>query len=114
MDFASISFASTDWFFVPSTDYPGEIGTARWRTREEGSLRTRMVEYSAGFVADHWCTQGHVFLCLEGEMVVELEDGRAVTLRPGMSCQLPDGQGSHRTRSINGARFFAVDEAPRG
>jgi hypothetical protein len=68
-----------------------------------------MVEYSPGYVADHWCEKGHVVLCLEGEIHTELEDGRIVVLKSGMSYQVADGEEPHRSRTAGGARLFIVD-----
>ena len=85
------------------------IGVARWRTRQFGEVRVRMVDYSPGYVANHWCHKGHVVLCLEGEVHTELEDGRIVILKPGMSYQVGDGDVPHRSRTPNGARLFIVD-----
>ena len=31
-----------------------------------------MVEYSPGYAADHWCSKGHVILCLTGGLDIEL------------------------------------------
>ena len=33
----------------------GERGLALWRTQHFGELRVRMVRYSPGYLADHWC-----------------------------------------------------------
>ena len=35
----------------------GDSGEALWRTLTIGDLRVRLVEYSPGYVADHWCDQ---------------------------------------------------------
>jgi hypothetical protein len=69
----------------------------------------RLVDYSAGYVADHWCEKGHILLCLEGQLDTELADGRKFTLTPGMSYQVADGTDAHRSRSEKGARLFIVD-----
>lgn len=68
-----------------------------------------MVEYTAGYVSDHWCSKGHVLLCLEGEMETELEDGRKFTLKAGMSYQVAGNAEPHRSRSVGGAKLFIVD-----
>ena len=60
--------------------HPGETGTARWRTRQFGDIRVRVVEYSPGYLADHWCSKGHILFVLDGVLHTELEDGRRVTL----------------------------------
>ena len=102
-------FGTTDWTAVPATEHAGETGVATWRTRNFGKLRVRMVEYSPGYQSNHWCTKGHVLLCLEGELVTELEDGRTFTLRPGMSYQVADGAEPHRSHTAGGAKLFIVD-----
>ena len=109
MNLRDIPFQTTDWAAVPATEHPGETGTARWRTREFGVVRVRMIEYSAGYVADHWCEKGHVVLCLEGELHTRLGDGRVVVLEPGMSYQVADGAEPHRSSAPSGAKLFIVD-----
>jgi quercetin dioxygenase-like cupin family protein len=89
--------------------YPGETGTAWWRTLNLGPIRVRMVEYSPGYLADHWCSKGHVLLCLEGEMTTELADGRRFVLTPGVSYQVADGAEPHRSATQAGAVLFIVD-----
>jgi quercetin dioxygenase-like cupin family protein len=106
---ADIPFGTTDWSSVEPTLHAGERGTASWRTREFGTLRVRMVEYSPGYVADHWCTKGHVLLCLKGELTTELMDGRRFVLQPGMSYQVADGAEAHRSSTASGATLFIVD-----
>jgi quercetin dioxygenase-like cupin family protein len=104
-----IPFEAVDWSTIPPSEHPGVIGVAHGRTRQFGEVRVRMVEYSPGYVADHWCEKGHIVLCLEGEIHTELENGRIVVLKPGMSYQVADGEEPHRTRTPNGARLFIVD-----
>ena len=109
MNMHDIPFGTTDWSDVAATRHPGETGFALWRTRQFGAIRVRMVEYSPGYLADHWCEKGHILLCLEGELVTELADGRVATLRPGMSYQVADGAEPHRSRTAAGAKLFIVD-----
>ncbi len=109
MKIENVPFMTTDWSAVPTTEHPGETGVAVWRTIEAGNLRVRMVEYSPGYLADHWCSRGHVLLVLEGELVTELQDGRSVTLAPGMSYQVADDAVPHRSRTSGGAKLFIVD-----
>jgi hypothetical protein len=104
-----IPFEATDWSDIPAVDHPGETGVARRRTRQLGEIRVRMVEYSPGYVADHWCEKGHILLCLEGALHTELSDGRTVVLTPGMSYQVADGVAPHRSSAPAGARLFIVD-----
>ncbi len=109
MRIENVPFQTTDWSTVPRTEHRGAVGVATWRTLEVGNLRVRMVEYSAGYVADHWCERGHVLLVLEGELITELRDGRRFTLGPGHSYQVADSDGAHRSVSPRGARLFVVD-----
>jgi len=109
MQMSDIPFGTTDWSKVARTEHPGERGTAYSRTQSFGGIRVRMVEYSPGYVADHWCVKGHILLCLEGELHTELEDGRKFTLAPGMSYQVADASEAHRSRTELGARLFIVD-----
>ena len=109
MQMSDIPFGTTDWATVPETVHPGEIGIARWRTRQFGGLRVRVVEYSPGYLADHWCSKGHILYVLEGVLHTELADGRSVTLTPGTSYQVADGAEVHRSSTETGVRLFIVD-----
>jgi quercetin dioxygenase-like cupin family protein len=79
------------------------------RTVEAGNVRARVVDYPAGYIADHWCERGHVLYVLEGEVVTELRDGRSFTLKSGHGYVVADGDGAHRSRTTTGARLFIVD-----
>jgi hypothetical protein len=109
MQMSDIPFGTTDWSQVPATEHRGSSGVATWRTREFGGIRVRMVEYSSGYLADHWCEKGHILLCLDGQLDTELADGRCITLTAGMSYQVADGAEAHRSRTACGARLFIVD-----
>lgn len=109
MRIENVPFMTVDWSAVPATEHPGETGVAVWRTVEVGNLRVRMVEYSPDYLADHWCSRGHVLLVLDGELVTELQDGRSVTLTPGTSYQVADDAVPHRSRTEGGAKLFVVD-----
>jgi quercetin dioxygenase-like cupin family protein len=109
MDLTDIAFRTVDWSAVAVTTHPGEPGTARWRTVEAGNVRVRIVEYSAGYVADHWCERGHVVHVLEGTLITELRDGRTFELGPGQSYVVANGDGAHRSKTTTGARIFVVD-----
>lgn len=103
-------FQIVDWQSVPVTEHPGEVGVALWRTMAMGDVRVRQVEYSSGYVADHWCDQGHILFVLEGELVTELQDGRTFRLTRGMSYQVSSsGDAAHRSSSETGAKLFIVD-----
>jgi hypothetical protein len=109
MEMTGIPFSTTDWSTVPATEHQGETGVARWRTRQFGAIQVRMVEYSPGYRADHWCSKGHILLCLEGELHTELADGRRFVLTPGTSYQVADGDAPHRSSTVVGAKLFLVD-----
>lgn len=109
MQIAHVPFMITDWSAVPPTEHLGASGKALWRTVEVGNIRVRVVEYTPGYVADHWCHRGHVLLVLEGELLTELEDGRRFTLSAGMSFQVADDDVPHRSQTPHGARLFIVD-----
>ena len=109
MRIEGVGFVTTDWSTVQPTEHAGSSGIALWRTFQQGNLRVRLVEYSPGYAADHWCRRGHVLLVLEGELVTELEDGTRVTLTPGTSYQVADGAAAHRSRTAGGAKLFIVD-----
>lgn len=104
-----IPFGTTDWSRVEPTEHKGESGMAYWRTQEFGGMRVRLVEYTSGYLADHWCSKGHVLLCLEGQLETELKDGRRFTLQPGMSYQVADNAEPHRSSTAAGAKLFIVD-----
>ena len=110
MKMTGIPFGVTDWSAIEPTEHPGETGKALWRTCQLGEIRVRMVEYSPGYLADHWCDRGHVLFVVEGELDTELRDGRTFTLLPGMSYQVSDfGDAAHRSSTKTGAKIFIVD-----
>jgi len=109
MHLSDIPFETTDWTTVEPTEHKGETGVAYWRTLQLGDIRIRVVEYSPGYLADHWCDKGHILMCLAGELHTRLKDGRVVVLTPGMSYQVADGVEPHRSFTATGARLFIVD-----
>ena len=109
MQISNIPFGITDWSTVERTEHKGEIGLAYWRTQNLGNVRVRFVEYTPGYLADHWCVKGHILLCTEGELHTELEDGRKFVLTAGMSYQVADNTEPHRSSTAVGAKLFIVD-----
>ena len=109
MRISDTPFGTTDWTAVEPTTHKGDAGVAIWRTRQFGDIRVRLVDYSPGYVADHWCEKGHIIFCVNGELNTELADGRSFTLTPGMSYQVADGADAHRSRTAKGAKLFIVD-----
>lgn len=109
MRIENVPFATTDWNTIQPTIHPGETGQAKWRTVEVGNVRVRLVEYSPGYKADHWCSRGHVVFVLEGRLVTELKDGRSHTLGPGGCYQVGEGADPHRSLTSEGATLLIVD-----
>ena len=109
MKIHDVPFQATDWDQIPTTQHLGESGSALWKTMEVGNIRVRMVEYTPGYLADHWCSRGHVLLVLQGELVTELQDGRRFILLPGMTYQVATDAEPHRSFTSIGAKLFIVD-----
>ena len=109
MKMLPLPMSITDWTQVIPSEHPGDQGRALWRTRTFDDIRVRMVEYTPGYVADHWCSKGHVILCLSGFLDIELGDGSRLCLRPGQSYYVGDGDPPHRSSAPEGANLFIVD-----
>jgi quercetin dioxygenase-like cupin family protein len=105
----SFPFQTLDWSSIPKEEYKGETGVAYWQVQQINDIRVRVVEYSTGYKADHWCSKGHIILCLEGEMNTELEDGRVMNLQKGMCYFVGDNNEAHRTSTATGCKLFIVD-----
>ncbi|MBA2611977.1 MAG: DHCW motif cupin fold protein [Bacteroidetes bacterium] len=104
-----IPFTTIDWAAIEKTEYKGETGTSYWQTLQFGGLRVRIVEYSEGYLADHWCEKGHVVHCLEGEFLTELKTGEKISLSKGKSYVVSDELSSHRSFSKSGVKLLIVD-----
>ncbi|MGP8018565.1 MAG: DHCW motif cupin fold protein [Thermoplasmata archaeon] len=110
MKLRTTPFVVTDWSKIPAVEHPGERGSAFWRTLNVGRVRVRMVEYTAGYLADHWCSRGHILYVIEGELETELKGGERSLLRAGMSYQVSDSEDQpHRSSTSTGAKLFIVD-----
>jgi len=105
-----VPFSTVDWETIVPVEHPGKKGIATWRTVEKGNVRARIVEYSPGYVADQWCSRGHVVFVLKGELVTELKDGKRFVLKEGNSYQVAEDEDNpHLSRTEVGARLFIVD-----
>jgi hypothetical protein len=104
-----IHFQTIDWSKIEKSRHPGETGEAFWQTLQFPGLRIRIIEYSAGYLADHWCRKGHIVHCLEGEFESELETGEVFALTPGMTYVVSDNLSSHRSISKSGVKLLIVD-----
>ena len=105
----NIPFQTIDWTLIPKTEHRGENGTAFWQTIQFAGLRVRIVEYSKGYIADHWCQKGHIVHCLEGELLSELENGKEFILTKGFTYIVSDDLSSHRSISKNGVKLMIID-----
>lgn len=105
----NIAFEVIDWNKISKSIHTGEKGEAYWQTVDYDSLRIRIVEYSHGYLADHWCKKGHIVHCLEGEFISELENGEKYTLKTGMTYVVSDELSSHRSWSENGVKLLIID-----
>lgn len=110
MKLPELAFTSVHWDALPATEHPGETGEAIWRTLTNGDVRMRVVEYSPGYLADHWCDRGHVIYVVEGELHTELKDGRRFVFGAGQGYTVSDfGDSPHRSSTVIGAKLFIVD-----
>ncbi len=105
----NIPFQTIDWTTIPKVEYNGETGVATWQTVQYPGLRIRIVEYSKGYLADHWCQKGHIVHCLEGEFVSELKNGEKFVLKEGMTYVVSDELSSHRSNTQNGVKVMIID-----
>jgi quercetin dioxygenase-like cupin family protein len=104
-----IPFQTIDWSIVPKEEFKGETGTAYWQTIRFNGLRIRIVEYTKGYVADHWCRKGHIVHCLEGEFISELQNNEQFEMIKGMTYIVSDELSSHRSTSKNGVKLLIID-----
>ena len=104
-----IPFQTIDWNSVEKIEYKGEAGIAIWQTIQFNGLRVRIVEYSEGYLADHWCKKGHIVHCLEGAFVSELSTGEKINLAKGETYIVSDELSSHRSVSKNGVKLLIID-----
>jgi len=104
-----IPFQIIEWNDTPKTEHKGETGLAYWQTAQFEGLRIRMVEYSKGYLADHWCKKGHIVHCLEGEFVTELEGAEKSVMKKGMTYVVTDDLSSHRSSTESGVKLLIID-----
>lgn len=106
---SNIPFKTINWDAIEKTIHPGETGVSFWQTLQLEELRIRIVEYSAGYLANHWCSKGHIVHCLEGSFDSELQNGDTITLTRGMTYVVSDNLSAHRSRSANGVKLLIID-----
>lgn len=106
---SNIPFQAIDWTSIRKEEYKGETGIAYWQTVEFPGLRIRLVEYSNGYLADHWCQKGHIVHCLEGTFISELQTGEHIELTKGETYVVSDELSSHRSSSTAGVKLLIID-----
>lgn len=106
---SNIPFQTINWELIEKTEHKGETGVAFWQTIQFDRLRIRLVEYSSGYLADHWCQKGHIVHCLEGEFISELKTGEKIKLTKGETYIVSDELSSHRSISEKGVKLLIID-----
>jgi quercetin dioxygenase-like cupin family protein len=106
---SSMRFGMTDWNEIEAEKHSGSTGYAFWKVKQLGDIRIRLVEYSPGYKADHWCDKGHIIYCVKGEMITELKDGSKHVLKAGMAYHVGDNADSHCSSTVDGVTIFIVD-----
>ncbi len=109
MQFSSFPFSITDFSAIEPEIKNGTTGFAEWRTFYRDAVRVRKVIYSPGYLADHWCSKGHIIYCIEGSMETELGDGTKHLLSKGLIYTVGDNSDVHRTYSDEGCVLLIVD-----
>jgi quercetin dioxygenase-like cupin family protein len=109
MSLPPIPFQIIDWTDLPHTHQNGTAGQASRQSLQLPGLRIRIVDYSPGYLADHWCQVGHVVHCLEGEVTTELETGEKFLLKKGMTYVVSDNMSSHRSVTSTGVKLLIMD-----
>ena len=105
----NIKFQIVNWNLIETIKHAGDAGDGFWKTIHFDGLRIRIVEYSKGYLADHWCKKGHIVHCLEGDFMTELEGGSKFSLKKGMSYIVSDELSSHRSFSAYGVTLLIID-----
>jgi len=106
---SNIPFQTIDWANIEKVEHKGETGVAYWQTIQFPGLRVRIVEYSKGYSANHWCEKGHIVYCLEGSFTSQLKTGENFLLSPGMSYVVSDNLSSHLSTTENGVKLLIID-----
>jgi hypothetical protein len=106
---SNIPFRVIDWTGIDRTEHPGQTGSSFWKTLQLPGLRIRIVTYSPGYLADHWCQKGHLVHCLEGELITEHENGEQYILKQGMTYVVSDNLSSHRSRAEREVKLLIID-----
>ena len=110
MKLNDVSYSLIDWQNVESTEVKGITGHAFWKTKKFNDLRIRIIEKSPGYRADHYCKKGHVIYVIDGEMVIDFENGEKFSVSAGQTVFLGDDpEFGHSTFTENGIKYFIID-----
>jgi hypothetical protein len=110
MNLTGLPLGVVDWTQLPATALPGLYKSAIGRASVHGDIQMRVVDYEAGYIADHWCDKGHILFVLSGELAIEHRDGPSFALAAGMMWHVGEaGFPPHRVVCPHGARVFIVD-----
>lgn len=110
MELSGLPEAVVDWSCTPATRTAGASAGATSRAHRTNGVQLRVVDYDPGYLADHWCSKGHILYVISGSLTIEHRDGKeSYQLAAGMSWQTADDGAPHRVHSIGGAKVFIVD-----
>lgn len=98
-----------DWSTIIDSVKPGEQGFSSTKELRVDDMKYRIIDYSPGYLADHWCQKGHIVFVLEGTLISELSDGSSSILNKGMGYVVSDHLSSHRSRTDIGAKLLIID-----
>jgi len=105
----NIPFTLIDWSQISKAEKNGKSGNVAQQVAEYPGLKIRVVEYSSGYMADHWCQKGHIVHCLEGNFESEMESGEKFQLSKGMTYIVSDDMSSHRSNTESGTKLLIID-----
>lgn len=109
MTLSPFPFSITNFSTIEPEIHRGITGFAEWRVMHRNNIRIRLVTYSPDYLADHWCSKGHIIYCIDGEMETELENGQKYMLQKEQVYTVGDDSAAHRSYSKNGCTLFIVD-----
>lgn len=110
MEFRQCPFTVVSFDKLPSHLLEGEEGSSTFCEENLAGARIRLVEYSPGYVADHWCELGHFGYMLSGNLVVELRGKTGFNLNAGQAFLVStEGDAPHRVSTVAGARMLLLD-----
>ncbi|WP_317898706.1 DHCW motif cupin fold protein [Aurantibacillus circumpalustris] len=98
-----------DWHNTPTEKSNGAKGFASSKIKLFGDIKIRQVQYSADYLADHWCVKGHIIHILEGELILDYKDGTSHIITANTTYIVGDDGIPHMAKSINGALVLVID-----